>query len=1001
MPVLRPALPSQAGSACALSQASKSKAPESRPLKKGDHLYLVDGSGYLFRAYHALPPLSRKSDGLPTGAVAGYCNMLWKLLEDTKDGDKPTHFAVIFDASEKTFRNEIYPQYKANRPDPPEDLIPQFPLVREATRAFNVPCIEQAGFEADDLIATYARLATEAKARVTIVSSDKDLMQLVADGSVELLDTMKNNKRIGSAEVMEKFGVPPSKVIEVQALAGDSTDNVPGIRGIGVKTAAELINTYGDLETLLKRAGEIKQPKRRESLIEGAENARISKKLVTLDTHAKTPEGPENFGTREPDAKTLIGFLKVMEFNGLLRRAAAHFGIDDPDSIAPSTDPAQRALPAPGEAVPLKDIKPLPAAKSLVPGGAGGSVGAVMDRNLLMAPIDHSKYEAVTTLARLDHWIARARELGAVCVDTETTSLDPMRAGLCGISLAVAPNEACYIPCGHTAGTRLALDGKADLAQLPEDDVIKRLKPLLEDPSVLKIAQNLKYDYLIFRQRGVRIDPYDDTMLMSYVLDSGKHGHGMDELSELHLSHKPIAFREVAGAGKDKVTFDCVPIADATRYSAEDADVTWRLHALLKPRLAAEGKRTVYETLERPLVAVLADMERAGIVIDPGLLRKLSNDFAQTMAGLEKEIHKLAGESFNIGSPKQLGDILFGKFSLPGGRRTKTGAWSTDADILEDLAAQGHEIATKVLDWRQLSKLRGTYTDALPTYINPTTGRVHTSYAMASTSTGRLASTDPNLQNIPIRNEEGRRIRQAFISPEGSKLISADYSQIELRLLAHIADIDALRQAFAEGLDIHAMTASEMFGVPVKGMPAEIRRRAKAINFGIIYGISAFGLANQLSIARGEADEYIKKYFKRFPGIRDYMERTKQSAREKGYVETLFGRAVHIREINSGNPGHRGGAERAAINAPIQGTAADIIRRAMIRLPDALAKDKLSAKVLLQVHDELVLEASDAEVEKTSKRVKAVMEKAALPAIQLSVPLTVEVRAATNWDAAH
>ena len=957
------------------------------PLKQGDHLYLIDGSGYLFRAYHALPPLSRKSDGLPTGAVSGYCNMLWKLLEDMKDGDKPTHLAVIFDAGKKTFRNDIYPEYKANRPDPPDDLIPQFPLVRDATRAFGVACVEEAGFEADDLIATYARLAREAGARVTIVSSDKDLMQLVVDGKVQLLDTMKN-KKIGSAEVIERFGVPPSKVVEVQALAGDSTDNVPGVPGIGVKTAAELINTYGDLETLLKRAGEIKQPKRRETLLANAENARMSQKLVLLDDRAKLTQTPEVFAVQEPDPAQLLAFMKAMEFNALTKRVAGHYGIEDVEGAAAT------AAPAFGTAGVTEQAKP----ELSVP---VGSVGAVVNRTAILKPIDHAAYETVTTPARLEQWIARATDIGTVCVDTETTSLDAMQAGLCGVSLALTPNEACYIPCGHKRPGGLAFDGTAKLEQLPEAEVLAKLKSLLENPSVLKIGQNLKYDYLIFRQRGITVAPFDDTMLMSYVLDAGLQGHGMDELSEKYLGHTPISFSDVAGKGKEKITFDCVPIAEATRYSAEDADVTLRLWLLLKPRLAQEHKRAVYETLERPLAPVLAEMERAGIAVDPDLLRKLSNDFAQAMAALEIEIHKLAGESFNVASPKQLGDILFGKFSLPGGRKTKTGAWSTDVDVLEEVAAQGHDIAKKVLDWRQLAKLRGTYTDALPTYINPQTGRVHTSFAMAAAATGRLASTDPNVQNIPIRTQEGRRIRQAFIAPKGSKLISADYSQIELRLLAHIADIPQLKKAFADGLDIHALTASEIFGVPVKGMPAEIRRRAKAINFGIVYGISGFGLANQLGIARSEADDYIKKYFQRFPGIRDYMESTKEFAREHGYVETLFGRRIHIREIKSTNQGFRGGAERAAINAPIQGAAADVIRRAMVRMPGALAAAKLKAKMLLQVHDELVFEAQDSEVEKTSAVAVSIMERAALPAIQLSVKLTVEARAAQNWDDAH
>ncbi len=953
-------------------------------LKKGDHLYLIDGSGYLFRAYHALPPLTRKSDGLPTGAVSGYCNMLWKLLEDMKS-DAPTHLAVIFDASEKTFRNELYKEYKAHRPPAPEDLIPQFPLVREATRAFGVSCVEMKGFEADDLIATYARLARESGARCTIISSDKDLMQLVVDGKVELLDTMKN-KRIASAEVMEKFGVGPDKVIHVQALAGDSSDNIPGVRGIGIKTAAELINEYGDVENLLKNAQQIKQNKRRETLIENAENARISLRLVTLEDKVPLKEKPDEFAVHEPNPQDLIAFLKAMEFGSITKRVAAHFKIDDPDTISPAASVAHAPrldLSAPvksGEA-PAEDAR-------------------------LRAPINRDAYVTVTTAKDLENWVARAFALGMVCVDTETTSLDPQQAGLCGVSLALAPGEACYIPCGHRRGDGLTLDlaqdaAAGDIVQMREADVLSRLKPLLEDSAVLKVGQNLKYDAAIFLERGIRLDPIDDTMLISYVLEGGLHGHGMDELSELHLSHTPITFSEVTGKGKDKLTFDCVPVAEATRYSAEDADVTLRLHMLLKPKLAQARKLAVYETLERPLVMVLADMERAGITIDPELLRRLSNDFGKIQRGLETEIHKLAGQDFNIGSPKQLGEILFDKMGLTGGRKTKTGAWSTDVDVLEEVAAEGHPIAKKVLEWRGLAKLRGTYTDALPSYINPKTGRVHTSYAMASTTTGRLASTDPNLQNIPVRTEEGRRIRQAFIAAKGMKLISADYSQIELRLLAHIADIPELKKAFADNVDIHALTASEIFGVPVKDMPADIRRKAKAINFGIVYGISGFGLANQLGISQSEASDYIKKYFTRFPGIRDYMEDTKAFARTHGFVETLFGRRIHIREINSKIQGFRGGAERAAINAPIQGAAADIIRRAMIRLPGALADNKLSARMLLQVHDELIFEVPDKEAAATCKLVSSVMEKAALPAVEISVPLVVEARAADNWDAAH
>ena len=953
-------------------------------LKKGDHLYLVDGSGYLFRAYHALPPLTRKSDGLPVGAVSGYCNMLWKLLEDMKGPEQPTHLAVVFDASEKTFRNDLYKEYKAHRPPPPEDLIPQFPLVRDATRAFGVSCVEMKGFEADDLIATYARLAHEAGARCTIISSDKDLMQLVVDGKIELLDTMKN-RRLASAEVLEKFGVTPDKVVQVQALAGDSTDNVPGVRGIGIKTAAELINIYGDIETLLSKTSEIKQNKRRETLIENAENARISLKLVTLDQNVPLTEQPDAFAVHEPDCKELLSFLKAMEFTSITKRVAAHYQVEDLDGIAPAATVANVIPHHPDLSAP-----------------ATPAVDAA-----LHAPINHDAYVTVTSAKDLEQWVARAHATGIVCVDTETTSLDAMTANLCGVSLAVAPGEACYVPCGHRKGNGLSLDlsqaqdGGDAITQMAEADVLKILRPLLEDDSVLKVGQNLKYDALMFLQRGIRLDPIDDTMLISYVLEGGLHGHGMDELSQLHLSHTPITFSEVTGKGKDKVTFDCVPVAEATKYAAEDADVTLRLHMLLRPQLREKSKRCVYETLERPLVMVLADMERAGITIDPDMLRKLSNDFAKTQVKLEGEIHKLADGEFNIGSPKQLGEILFDRMKIEGGRKTKTGAWSTDSDVLEDVAAQGHPIAKKVLEWRGLAKLRGTYTDALPGYINARTGRVHTSYAMASTSTGRLASTDPNLQNIPVRTEEGRRIRQAFIAAKGHKLISADYSQIELRLLAHIADIPELKKAFAENLDIHAMTASEIFGVPVKDMPAEIRRRAKAINFGIVYGISGFGLANQLGIPQSEASDYIKKYFARFPGIRDYMEQTKQFARETGYVETLFGRRIHIREINSKAPGFRGGAERAAINAPIQGTAADVIRRAMVQLPGALVDAKVKATMLLQVHDELIFEAPDKEVDKAAKLIKSVMEKAALPAAEISVPLVVEARAADNWDAAH
>ena len=986
--------------------------PTSHPLKPGDHLYLIDGSGYIFRAYHALPPLTRESDGLPVGAVQGFCNMLWKLLKETNSGKKPTHLAVIFDKSSKTFRNDIYPLYKAQRPEPPADLRPQFGLIKLATRAFNVAAIEQDNYEADDLIATYARQAVEAGATCRIVSSDKDLMQLVRPG-VALLDTMKD-KEIGEAEVFEKFGVTPDKVIDVQSLAGDSVDNVPGVPGIGVKTAAQLLAEYGDLETLLARASEIKQQKRRENLIAFADQARLSKRLVTLDDHVPVEHDVGSFAVDSPKASQLIGFLKALEFSSFTRKVAGELDADmaaidavpvevkywPPEGGAESIpDPSSRRKPGPisppnsGEAV-----KAQPDA-AMGPGFRRDD--EAFETRLRAIPVRHGDYETVSTLAALDSWIASARDQGFLAVDTETAALDSMQAGLVGVSLATAPAKACYIPLAHKAAGGGLFGGEAIEGQIALEEAMQRLKPLLEDAGVLKIGQNLKYDIEVLARYGIDVKPIDDTMLMSYALESGDVGHGMDELSERHLGHKPISFKEVAGSGKSAISFGEVAIERATQYAAEDADVTLRLWMLLKPRLAAMGKRSVYETLERPLVRVLAKMEMEGILVDPQVLKRLSNEFATAAAAIETQVYDLAGERFNIGSPKQLGDILFGRMNLPGGRKTATGAWSTDSDALEDLATQGVELARRVLDWRQLSKLRSTYTDALPNYINPKTGRVHTSYSLAATSTGRLASTEPNLQNIPVRTEEGRKIRTAFIAPPGSKLISADYSQIELRVLAHVADIPQLKKAFADGLDIHAMTASEMFGVPIKGMDPMVRRRAKAINFGIIYGISAFGLANQLSISREEAGDYIKTYFKRFPGIRDYMDQTRKAAREQGYVETIFGRRCHFPRINSPNASERAFLERAAINAPIQGAAADIIRRAMVRMHSALADAKLSARMLLQVHDELIFETVDAEVENTMTVVKQVMEKAPDPAIQLTVPLQVDARAAQNWEEAH
>ena len=947
---------------------AKSNAPK--------HVYLVDGSGYIFRAFHALPPLTR-ADGTPVNAVLGFTSMLMKLLADT-DAD---HIAVIFDASRESFRNKIYADYKAHRPDPPPELIPQFALIREATQAFNMPAIEMRGFEADDLIATYARHALEGGAEVTIVSSDKDLMQLIRPG-IRMFDPMKN-KSIGPAEVEEKFGVPPDKVVEVQALAGDSTDNVPGVPGIGVKTAAELIKTYGDVDTLLKRAGEIKQPKRRESLQQNAELARISRELVKLkdDVAVEAPLG--DFARREPDRDTLLAFLKANQFRTVIAR------VESGGFKVSAGTTASVTVTNTGQAVTATVVVSSPAA----------------------AAVDRSGYELVQSLDALDRWITRAHAAGFVAFDTETTSLDSVRAELVGISLATAPGAACYIPVGHRAaggqGNFNLGDGNGNTVakdmppQIPLKDAVARLKPLLEDPGILKIGQNIKYDMEIMARLGVRIAPHDDTMLISYVLEGALHGHGMDELSELHLQHTPIKFSDVAGSGKTQITFDQVPLDKAKDYSAEDADVTLRLHQVLKPRLCAERLVTMYETVERPLVPIVADMELAGIKVDRAQLNKLSKDFSDRLAELEIQIHKLAGHEFNIGSPKQLGEVLFDEMGLQGGKKGKTGAYATGADVLEDLAAQGHDLPARVMDWRQIAKLKSTYADALVEQINPQTGRVHTSFALAATSTGRLSSTDPNLQNIPVRTEEGRKIRRAFVAEPGHKLLSVDYSQIELRLAAHVAEVEPLKQAFREGTDIHALTASQVFGVPVKGMDPMVRRRAKAINFGIIYGISPFGLAQQLGIPQGEAKAYIEAYFARYPGIRDYMDRMKKRAREMGYVTTLFGRRCHLPGIKDINPARRSFMERAAINAPLQGTAADIIKRAMIRIPGALAAKKLKARMLLQVHDELLFEVPEKELEATSSVVKKVMEGAPLPALELSVPLVAETDSADNWAEAH
>ena len=927
---------------------------------KGHHLHLIDGSAYIFRAYHALPPLTRKSDGLPVGAVSGFCNMLDRYLEGQSGPDAPTHAAVIFDKGSHTFRNEIYSEYKANRDAMPEDLRPQIPLTRDATRAFNIACEEVEGFEADDIIATLACRARDAGARVTILSSDKDLMQLVGDG-VEMLDPMKN-KRMGRDEVLEKFGVGPERVVDVQALAGDSVDNVPGAPGIGIKTAAQLINEYGDLDTLLARAEEIKQPKRRQTLMEKQEQILISRRLVQLDCNMELPFDFADLEVRDPDPEPLLEFLNLMEFRTLTRRIADRFGLDAP--ALPDVAPVAEAGPATPETPSFAE----------------------------------ARYDTVSDLATLQDWVARATDAGHVAIDTETTGLNEMTADLVGVSLCIEAGHACYVPLIHRApGDDLFADETLSEGQIPLEDALAALKPLLADPSVLKIGQNLKYDAKILKRYGLDITSIEDTMLLSYALHGGLHGHGMDALSDRYLNHQPIPIKELIGSGKSQITFDRVPIDKATPYAAEDADITLRLWQIFRPRLHTARVTTVYETLERPLIPVLARMEMTGIKVDRDTLSRMSNAFAQKMAGLEAEIHALAGETFNVGSPAQLGEILFGKMALPGGKKGKTGKYSTPADVLEDLATE-HDLPGRVLDWRTLSKLKSTYTDALQDHINPDTGRVHTSYSIAGANTGRLASTDPNLQNIPIRSEEGRRIREAFVAPPGHTLVALDYSQIELRILAHMADIPALKQAFAEGQDIHALTASEMFDVPLAEMTPDIRRQAKAINFGVIYGISGFGLARNLRIPRAEAQGFIDRYFERFPGIRTYMDETVAFAKEHKYVSTLFGRKIHTPDIAAKGPA-AGFAKRAAINAPIQGTAADVIRRAMIRMEDAIAG--IPARMLLQVHDELLFEVADDAVDDLIGAARTVMEGAAHPAVHIDVPLVVDAGRGAHWAEAH
>ncbi|MDB3878783.1 DNA polymerase I [Amylibacter sp.] len=929
---------------------------------KGHHLHLIDGSGFIFRAYHALPPLTRKSDGLPVGAVSGFCNMLFKIIEDQKGSNAPTHLVVVFDAKGKTFRSDIYPEYKMNRPPAPEDLVPQFPLTRDATRAFGLACIEQEGFEADDIIATLAIKARDAGGHVTIVSSDKDMMQLVGNG-VEMFDAMKN-KRIGIEQVEEKFGVGPNRVIDVQSLAGDSVDNVPGAPGIGVKTAALLINEYGDLDSLLERASEIKQPKRRETLIENADQIRTSRELVTLKTDMEMDCLLDDFEVQAPDPEVVLKFLSEMEFRTMSARIANKLGVNAPEIILVD-----------------KNI----------------NKNQIIDAEYI--PITSDKYELINDINGLNRWIEKIYQRGYVAVDTETTGLNDMIVDLVGICLSVEIGEACYIPLGHTNGEDDLFGGAALCeGQIKLEEALTILRPVLEDSSILKIGQNIKYDTKIFARYDVSLAPVDDTMLLSYAINGGKHNHGMDYLSERYLDHKPISIKTLLGSGKSAITFDRVSISNAVNYAAEDADITLRLWKLFKPMLHESNVTKVYETLERPLIPVLAKMEMNGIKVDRNTLSRMSNNFAQSMSGLEAEIYNLAGQSFNVGSPKQLGEILFDKLELPGGKKGKTGAYGTGVDVLEDLASEGHELPVKVLDWRQMSKLKSTYTDALQGHINSNTGRVHTSYIISGASTGRLSSTDPNLQNIPIRSEAGRKIREAFIAEEGNVLLSLDYSQIELRILAHIAKIDTLKQAFHEGQDIHALTASQMFNVPLENMDPMVRRQAKAINFGVIYGISGFGLARNLRIPRKEAQSFIDTYFERFPGIRAYMDETVSFAKENGYVKTLFGRKVHTSEINAKGP-QAGFAKRAAINAPIQGTAADVIRRAMVQMPNAIAH--LPAKMLLQVHDELIFEVNKDALNETTEVVRNIMEKASEPVVKLDVPLVVDAGFGKNWADAH
>ena len=921
-------------------------------LKKTDHFYLIDGSGYIFRAYYALPPLSRKSDGLPTGAVSGFCSMLFKLLEDSRSDDsihKPTHFAVIFDSAKKNFRNDIYSEYKANRTETPEDLIPQFDYIRKAVRAFSLPSIELINYEADDLLATYAKKIVSAGAKVTVISSDKDLMQLVSE-KIRLYDPMKN-KVLGEKEVFEKFGVKPNQVIDVQSLAGDSSDNIPGVPGIGVKTAAELINKYKTLDTLLKNIEEIPQTKRRETLLANKDKAILSKKLVTLKDDVPIKEEPESFIMRSVEKEKLFDFLREMEFNRLLSQAISFYG---------------ESLKAPSD--------------------QSNSTKKKKEKN-----INVKHYECILDEKNLDKWIKIIGEKTVIAVDTETSSLNPLETELIGVSFSYAPNKACYIPIAHKEKS------------LKKEIVLKKIKPLLEDPSIKKVGQNIKFDFIVLKQNGIEINPIEDTMLISYTLDAGINRHNMDTLSEIHLGHKTITFKELVGSGKNKLNFSDIELAKATEYAAEDADVTLRLYENLKERMDEEKLNKIYEYFEKPMVKILAKLEFNGIKVDANYLKKLSAQFEKKLKKIEKDIFTVAGKEFNIGSPKQLGEIIYNELKIAKLKKTKKGSLATNANVLEDLALTGHKFPNLILEWRQVSKLKNTYTDALQDHISSKTKRVHTSFLLAATNTGRLASSDPNLQNIPIKSEDGREIRKAFIADKGNILISADYNQIEMRILADIADVKELKKAFKNNEDIHSLTASQVFNVPIDKVNEDLRRKAKAINFGIIYGITQYGLAKQIAVSNQEALDFINAYFKKFPEIKDYMNTTIKFCRTKGYVNNIFGRRIHLKGINDKNFSVRSFQERAAINAPIQGSAADIIRLAMIKLDQLIETDKkFKTKMLLQIHDELIFECSKNDKDYVQKAIKEAMISVSSSDYHMfSVPLNVSINSGLNWGEAH